>query len=58
MKQMSKFEFGIYSLGERIPDANGSSQTAVARVEDIMQKWQMKQDLIYSVLGNITGLIL
>lgn len=35
------FEFGVYSLGERIPDANGKVLTARERVENIIQmaKW-------------------
>ncbi|WP_170008545.1 LLM class flavin-dependent oxidoreductase [Bacillus fonticola] len=38
---MSKFEFGVYSLGERIPDANGNTLSAKDRVENIIQmgKW-------------------
>lgn len=36
-----KFEFGVYSLGERIPDANGNVLSAQERVENIIQmaKW-------------------
>ncbi|WP_318837442.1 hypothetical protein [Psychrobacillus glaciei] len=53
-----KFEFGIYSLGERIPNEKGHTKTAQERVENIIQmaKWpngQMKQDLMYSELVNI-----
>ena len=35
------FEFGVYSLGERIPDANGNVLSAKERVENIIQmaKW-------------------
>ncbi|MGE7920464.1 hypothetical protein ACQKM9_16230 [Viridibacillus sp. NPDC093762] len=36
-----KFEFGVYSLGERIPDAEGNVLTAQERIENIIQmgKW-------------------
>ncbi|MFJ7828382.1 LLM class flavin-dependent oxidoreductase [Psychrobacillus sp. NPDC096623] len=35
------FEFGVYSLGERIPDANGNVLSAQERIENIIQmaKW-------------------
>ncbi|MCM3790818.1 LLM class flavin-dependent oxidoreductase [Domibacillus indicus] len=38
---MSGFEFGVYSLGERIPDAKGNVLSAKDRVENIIQmaKW-------------------
>lgn len=36
-----KFEFGVYSLGERIPDNNGKTLSAQERIENIIQmgKW-------------------
>ncbi|MED4073583.1 hypothetical protein [Priestia endophytica] len=38
---MEEFEFGMYSLGERIPDTQGYVKTVKERVEDILQmaKW-------------------
>ncbi|HJF32189.1 MAG TPA: LLM class flavin-dependent oxidoreductase [Sporosarcina psychrophila] len=48
---MSKFEFGIYSLGERIPDAHGSSPTARSRVEDIIQMAKMADEAGLDIFG-------
>ncbi len=48
---MSKFEFGIYSLGERIPDANGNSPTARSRVEDIIQMAKMADEAGLDIFG-------
>jgi alkanesulfonate monooxygenase SsuD/methylene tetrahydromethanopterin reductase-like flavin-dependent oxidoreductase (luciferase family) len=48
---MSEFEFGIYSLGERIPDANGSSPSAKSRVEDIIQMAKMADEAGLDIFG-------
>ncbi|RAS75499.1 hypothetical protein [Priestia endophytica] len=38
---MEEFEFGVYSVGERISDTQGYVKTAKEGVEDILQmaKW-------------------
>jgi len=48
---MSEFEFGVYSLGERIPDANGNSPTAQSRVEEIIQMAKMADEAGLDVFG-------
>lgn len=48
---MSTFEFGIYSLGERIPDANGNSPTAETRVKDIIQMAKMADEAGLDIFG-------
>ncbi|MFC9540282.1 LLM class flavin-dependent oxidoreductase [Lysinibacillus sp. NPDC056959] len=41
------FEFGVYSLGERHPNASGNTRSAQQRIEDIIQmaKWADEADL-------------
>lgn len=48
---MSDFEFGVYSLGERIPDANGNSRTARSRVEDIIRMAKMADEAGLDIFG-------
>jgi alkanesulfonate monooxygenase SsuD/methylene tetrahydromethanopterin reductase-like flavin-dependent oxidoreductase (luciferase family) len=48
---MKQFEFGVYSLGERIPDANGNSRTAGSRVEDIIQMAKMADEAGLNIFG-------
>jgi alkanesulfonate monooxygenase SsuD/methylene tetrahydromethanopterin reductase-like flavin-dependent oxidoreductase (luciferase family) len=48
---MSKFEFGVYSLGERIPDANGNISTAQSRVEEIIQMAKMADEAGLDIFG-------
>ncbi|MCM3410179.1 LLM class flavin-dependent oxidoreductase [Metabacillus litoralis] len=48
---MSKFEFGVYSLGERIPDANGNISTAHSRVEEIIQMAKMADEAGLDIFG-------
>src|SRR4051794_40910872 len=48
---MSKFEFGVYSLGERIPDANENSPTAQSRVEEIIQMAKMADQSGLDIFG-------
>lgn len=45
------FELGIYSLGERIPDANGNRPTAQSRVEDIIQMAKMADEAGLDIFG-------
>ena len=48
---MKQFEFGVYSLGERIPDTNGNSRTAQSRVEDIIQMAKMADEAGLDIFG-------
>lgn len=48
---MSKFEFGVYSLGERIPDTNGNIPTAQSRVEEIIQMAKMADEAGLDIFG-------
>jgi probable LLM family oxidoreductase len=48
---MKQFEFGVYSLGERIPDANGNSRTAQSRVEEIIQMAKMADEAGLDIFG-------
>lgn len=48
---MSTFEFGIYSLGERIPDANGNSPSARSRIEEIVQMAKMADEAGLDIFG-------
>lgn len=48
---MSEFELGIYSLGERIPDANGNSLTAQKRIENIIQIAKMADEAGLDIFG-------
>ncbi|RFU69297.1 LLM class flavin-dependent oxidoreductase [Bacillus sp. V59.32b] len=48
---MSKFEFGVYSLGERIPDTNGNIPTAQSRVEEIIQMAKMAEESGLDIFG-------
>ncbi|MBL3644055.1 LLM class flavin-dependent oxidoreductase [Bacillus sp. RHFB] len=48
---MSKFEFGVYSLGERIPDTNGNIPTAQSRVEEIIQMAKMADEAGLGIFG-------
>lgn len=48
---MTEFEFGVYSLGERIPDANGVRPTAQSRVEDIIQMAKMADQAGLNLFG-------
>jgi alkanesulfonate monooxygenase SsuD/methylene tetrahydromethanopterin reductase-like flavin-dependent oxidoreductase (luciferase family) len=48
---MKQFEFGVYSLGERIPDANGNSRTAASRVEDIILMAKMADEAGLDIFG-------
>src|SRR3954467_4913757 len=48
---MKQFEFGVYSLGERIPDANGNSRSAGSRVEDIIQMAKMADEAGLDIFG-------
>ncbi|CAM3205895.1 LLM class flavin-dependent oxidoreductase [Paenibacillus taichungensis] len=48
---MKEFEFGIYSLGERVPDANGNTPTAQSRVEDIIQMAKMADEAGLDIFG-------
>lgn len=51
---MNDFEFGIYSLGERIPDNVGNRQSAVGRIEDILTiaRWADEAGLDVFGLGE------
>ncbi|MEK3886212.1 LLM class flavin-dependent oxidoreductase [Bacillus sp. FSL K6-3431] len=48
---MKLFELGVYSLGERIPDANGYSRTAQSRVEEIIQMAKMADEAGLDIFG-------
>lgn len=48
---MSNFEFGIYSLGERIPNADGNILSASERVEEIVQIAKMADQSGLDVFG-------
>jgi alkanesulfonate monooxygenase SsuD/methylene tetrahydromethanopterin reductase-like flavin-dependent oxidoreductase (luciferase family) len=48
---MKQFEFGVYSLGERIPDANGNIRTAGSRVEEIIQMAKMADEAGLDIFG-------
>lgn len=48
---MKQFEFGVYSLGERIPDANGNSRTAQSRIEEIIQMAKMADEAGLDIFG-------
>src|SRR3954464_9897025 len=48
---MKQFELGVYSLGERIPDANGNSRTAGSRVEEIIQMAKMADEAGLDIFG-------
>lgn len=45
------FEFGIYSLGERIPDDNGQVLTARERIENIIQMAKWSEEAGLDVFG-------
>lgn len=48
---MVEFEFGVYSLGERIPDASGSSPNAQSRVEAMIQMAKMADEAGLDIFG-------
>jgi alkanesulfonate monooxygenase SsuD/methylene tetrahydromethanopterin reductase-like flavin-dependent oxidoreductase (luciferase family) len=48
---MREFEFGVYSLGERISDANGHIPTAQSRVEEIIQMAKMADEAGLDIFG-------
>jgi len=48
---MAHFEFGIYSLGERIPDENGHVVPAQKRVEERIQMAKMADEAGLDVFG-------
>lgn len=48
---MVEFEFGVYSLGERIPDASGNSSNAQSRVEGIIQVAKMADEAGLDIFG-------
>jgi alkanesulfonate monooxygenase SsuD/methylene tetrahydromethanopterin reductase-like flavin-dependent oxidoreductase (luciferase family) len=48
---MVKFEFGVYSLGERIPDVNGNRPTAQSKVEDMIQMAKMADEAGLDIFG-------
>lgn len=48
---MNKFELGVYSLGERIPDLKGHTQTAQSRVENIIQMAKMADEAGLDIFG-------
>lgn len=48
---MVEFEFGVYSLGERIPDASGNSPDAQSRIEAIIQMAKMADEAGLDIFG-------
>ncbi|WP_413375037.1 LLM class flavin-dependent oxidoreductase [Alkalihalobacillus sp. 1P02AB] len=48
---MSNFEFGVYSLGDRIPGVNGKSTTAKERVEGMINIAKMADQAGLDVFG-------
>ncbi|WP_078382485.1 LLM class flavin-dependent oxidoreductase [Sutcliffiella halmapala] len=48
---MSKFEFGIYSLGDRIPNGNGNTTTAKRRIEEMIQIAKMADQAGLDIFG-------
>lgn len=48
---MVEFEFGIYSLGERIPDASGITPNAQSRVEAIILTAKMADEAGLDIFG-------
>lgn len=48
---MVEFEFGVYSLGERIPDASGNSPNAQSRVEAIIHVAKMADEAGLDIFG-------
>lgn len=48
---MMEFEFGIYSLGERIHDVSGNTPNAQSRVEEIIQLAKMAEEAGLDIFG-------
>ncbi|KKI88471.1 luciferase [Bacillus sp. SA1-12] len=47
----NKFEFGVYSLGDRIPSINGQTATAKARVDEIIEIAKMADQAGLDIFG-------
>jgi len=48
---MKKFEFGVYSLGDRIPSINGETTSAKARVEEMIEIAKMADQAGLDIFG-------